>query len=73
MLRIVGDNKIFELIITAGKSQNTEQQKAICEKAVIVLEDEAFLSKENARYIVSIIASGLSVVYTSTSDKKWRN
>lgn len=57
-------------MITARKSQNTEQQKAICEKAVTVLEDEAFLSKENARYIVSIIARGLSVVYTSTSDKK---
>lgn len=70
LLRIAGDNKIFELMITARKSQNTEQQKAICEKAVTVLEDEAFLSKENARYIVSIIARGLSVVYTSTSDKK---
>lgn len=38
LLRIAGDNKIFELMITARKSQNTEQQKAICEKAVTVLE-----------------------------------
>ena len=58
LLRIAGDNKIFELMITARKSQNTEQQKAICEKSVTVLEDEAFPSKENARYIVSIIARG---------------
>ncbi len=59
LLQIAANEGIFKLMFEA-KNGKIKQEK-LKEKAVKVLEEDAFLSTENAVHIIEIIAEGLSL------------
>ena len=69
MLRIVGENGVFELVLAAKQTNDHAGQNAILEKAVKVLEEEAFFSEENARYIVVILAKSVGITHSALQFK----
>lgn len=64
MIRIASENGIFDVMWDARNTPNTEAQKALCEKAILILKENAFLSQENANYIVYLIADGLNIAHS---------
>ncbi len=68
MVRITSESGVFELMLNARTLNDNAQQGSVFEKAVKMLEEDDFLSEENARHIMSLIADGIGVSYAK--DKK---
>jgi len=63
LLRIAGNAGIFDLLYEVKKNEDKGQQKLLIGKALKVLEEDAFLSTENAIHIMEILAEGLSLEF----------
>ena len=63
LLRIAGNAGVFDLLYDAKMNEDKAQQSLIIGKALKVLEEEAFLSSENAIHITEILAEGLSIEF----------
>jgi len=69
LLRIACNCGILKDAI-AIKGSKDSQRELLIKKAIKKLEDEAFLSFDNAEYIISLILQGLGILYSRTSEVK---
>ena len=69
LLRIACNCGILKDAITI-KGSKDGQRDLLIKKAIKKLEDEAFLSFDNAEYIVSLILQGLGILYSRTAEEK---
>lgn len=63
LLRIAGNAGVFDLLYEAKMNEDKGKQELLIGKALKALEEEAFLSTENAIHIMGILAEGLSVEF----------
>lgn len=69
LLRIACNCGILKDAI-AIKGSKDDQRELLIKKAIKKLEDEAFLSFDNAEYIISLILQGLGILYSRTAEEK---
>lgn len=71
------EKKLFRIACNCGilkiatdiKASAENQRDLLIKKAIKKLEDEAFFSTENAEYIISLILTGLGVVYKNEKEE----
>ena len=65
LLKKVCDTYAIALLYQAAKCNDEREIQLLTNKAVIILQEEEFLSQEAAEYIIKVISDGLGIIATA--------